>query len=111
MESSNNDDEFVQIATSFFEAQFGDNEVKIIENEEVTNDDSGDIESSPNDESKLSKKHQWQIKVDSEVAAVVLQRGKAPEIECSSEELKRRISTITSRICKTLEPIDSTYAL
>jgi hypothetical protein len=105
------EDEFVQIATSFFEAQFGDGGVKVVENMELSNSDSGDIESSENDETELSKKHHWQIKVDSDVAAVVLQRGKAPEIDCSSEELKRRISTITSRICKTLEPINSTYAI
>ncbi|KAI9340894.1 cleavage and polyadenylation specificity factor subunit 3 [Obelidium mucronatum] len=101
------DTEFEEVVTEFFKQQFGEQGV-VLESERKP--DCMDESSSDAAASFGQKRRSWKVKIDNDVAGIVLERGKAPVIESTSDELQRRVSGIASRIKKTMDPISKTWA-
>ncbi|KAI9330277.1 cleavage and polyadenylation specificity factor subunit 3-I-like protein [Zopfochytrium polystomum] len=52
-----------------------------------------------------------QIRVDAELVSVVMDREKPLEVKCSSEEVRRRVLMVMSRLKKTLQPVGQTWEI
>ncbi|KAJ3065490.1 Cleavage and polyadenylation specificity factor subunit 3 [Podochytrium sp. JEL0797] len=114
--SDGSDTEFEEIVTHFFKQQFGESGVELVKKggEESVGDD--EMKDDAEEEVAEQKSQQqpparrsWKVKIDNDVAGIVLARGKAPVIETSSDELHRRVSSIAGRVKKTLDPISKTW--
>ncbi|KAI8608263.1 beta-lactamase-like protein [Chytriomyces sp. MP71] len=112
------DTEFEDVVTEYFAHQFGTDGVERDrgqldeegmqpkeEEEEVAPGTSSRVDAPP----AAVKRRSWKIKLDGNVAGVVLERGKVPKIESTSDELHRRVAAIASRIKKTLDPIGDSW--
>ncbi|KAJ3111975.1 Cleavage and polyadenylation specificity factor subunit 3 [Physocladia obscura] len=96
------DTEFEEVVTDFFRQQFGDEGVELLSLERAEKEEK---------ESKKTEpiRRSWSVKIDGDIAGIVLERGKPPEIKAVSDELHRRVSSIANRVQKTMEPISSTW--
>ncbi|KAJ3264808.1 Cleavage and polyadenylation specificity factor subunit 3 [Chytriomyces hyalinus] len=134
--------EFEETVTDYFRQQFGVDGVELEHtsgNGTISTDEGESMDELPNatdsaeaneDQELRKRRCAWKVKVDGNVAGIVLQRGKMPvelpstwnmltamyslnldsqQIESSSDELHRRVTLIANRVKKTLDPIGDTW--
>ncbi|KAJ3020758.1 UNVERIFIED_CONTAM: Cleavage and polyadenylation specificity factor subunit 3 [Siphonaria sp. JEL0065] len=101
-DSGGSDTEFEEVVTEFFKQQFGAEGVTVGSGDKKSSDVEEDV--------KPHQRRSWKVKIDNDVAGIVLERGKAPVIESTSDELHRRVLSIANRVKKTMDPISKTWA-